>query len=191
MRRALFAIPLLFFALGFVSIVTALSAIGCMALPFLLLARDGKKTWCRGVCPRSSLLDRMGSLKWQRRRAPSPFRDGSLRSLMLWYVALNLLFALGSTAKVAAGQMEAMAYVRLFIAIPLAPLPQLFDLGLPPALLHLSYRFYSMMLGTTLLAVGLGLFFRPRIWCTVCPVSTISNGWLGKKRGRFSPTHVQ
>ena len=101
---------------------------------------------------------------------------------MLWYFGLNLLFITGSTVRIALGLMESMAFVRLFIFIPLFPLPQLLDIAAPPFLIHLSYRLYSMMLSSTILGVVFALVWRNRLWCAVCPVGNLSNKMLGTNR---------
>ena len=111
-------------------------------------------------------------------KSPLLIRTGRARTIMLWYFGLNLLFIIGSTTRIALGKMEPFAFIRLFIFIPLFPLPQLIHLNLSPVLLHLSYRFYSMMLSSTILAAVLARIYRPRIWCAMCPVGTLSNTLL-------------
>lgn len=176
----LFLVTLLYFSLGFVSILIGLLAVFCMAIPFVLLARYKKKVWCSTYCPRASLLMHTGTTK-KTRTIPHQFSNGTLKKAMLWYFGLNLLFITGSTIQVAMGNMPSMQYIRLFIAIPLVPLPQLITVEAHPALLHLSYRLYSMMLSSTILAVVLSRLYRPRLWCAICPVGTLSNGLLKKR----------
>ncbi len=173
----LFFITLAYFALGFVSILTANLALLCMTIPFIMLARAKKKVWCQHYCPRASLIDAVGK-KHDWRKNPTFITNGKLRSFMLWYFGLNLLFITGSTTQVALGRMEAMPFIRLFIAIPLFPLPQLINLEAAPFLMHLSYRFYSMMLSTTIIALVLSRIYRPRMWCAVCPVGNLSDRML-------------
>ncbi len=177
LAAGLFFLTLTYFALGFVSILTANLALLCMTIPFILLAKAKKKVWCQHYCPRASLIDAVGK-KDDWRKNPTFITNGKLRSFMLWYFGLNLLFITGSTIQVALGRMSAMPYIRLFIAIPLFPLPQLLPAEAPQFLMHLSYRFYSMMLSTTIIAVVLARIYRPRIWCAVCPVGSLSNKYL-------------
>lgn len=177
----LFLVTLLYFSLGFVSILFGLLAFFCMAIPFVLLARYKKKVWCSTYCPRASLLLKTGT-KQKTRPIPRQFSNGTLKKVMLWYFGLNLLFITGSTIQVAMGNMASMEYVRLFIAIPLVPLPQLITVEAPSAIMHLSYRLYSMMLSSTILGIVLSRLYRPRIWCAICPVGTLSNEILRKRR---------
>ena len=43
--KGVFLVTLLYFSLGFVSILFGLSALLCMAIPFILLARYKRKLW--------------------------------------------------------------------------------------------------------------------------------------------------
>jgi len=177
----LFLITLLYFSLGFVSILFGLLAVFCMAAPFILLSRYKKKVWCSTYCPRASLLMQVGA-KTRTRAIGHQFYDGTLKKAMLWYFGINLLFITGSSIQVAIGNMPSMEFIRLFIVIPLVPLPQLITPEAPPALLHLSYRLYSMMLSSTILGIVLSRIYRQRIWCAICPVGTVSNALLKRQR---------
>ncbi len=177
----LFLITLLYFLLGFVAIQSALLAFACMLFPFILLPIHRKKVWCNRYCPRASLLNLAGKERKRWRVLPTMFTDGYLRRVILWYFGLNLLFITGSTIQVALGRMAPMPYVRLFIAIPLWPLPQVLSIASSDWLIHLSYRLYSMMFSSTLLGFMFARAWRDRAWCAVCPVGNLSNRYLAKK----------
>ena len=179
-----FIVTLLYFALGFLTIYTGLLALVCMMLPFMLIARHKEKRWCSRYCPRASLITLTGTSRKRWKTVPKSFTDGSARKILLGYFAINLLFIVGSTIQVARGVMAPMPYLRLFIAIPLWPLVQVFEISGPAWLTHLSYRFYSMMLSTTLLGILFSRLWRPRAWCAVCPVGTLSNTMLGVSNTR-------
>lgn len=51
------------------------------------------------------------------------------------------------------------------------------DLG---SMAHWGYVFWQMCLVTTILAVGLGLRYAPRSWCSFCPVGTMSSSIGGE-----------
>lgn len=175
LRPYLYVFTILYFLLGFVAIQTALLALACMSIPFILLSRNKQKSWCHHYCPRASLTTLTGRRKTTWRSLPASFTNGKLRKIMLWYFGMNLLFITGSTIQIAIGRMDPMPYVRLFIAIPLWPLVQIAPLAGPDWLLHLSYRLYSMMLSSTILGLAFARVWRPRAWCAVCPVGTLSN----------------
>lgn len=182
-HKYLFLITLTFFALGFVNIHFSLTAIICMTLPIILLLKDRKKTWCQGYCPRASLYSTCGkSKKWNSLRSPRFFIEGKMKWIMLIYFGISLTVILMSTIGVARGMRPAMEYLRFFIIIPIPyKMPQLLDmLEFAPWLTHLSYRFYSMMMTTTVLGLILALIYKPRTWCTICPISTVSDVILKK-----------
>ena len=177
----LYVLTIVYFTLPFVSILFANLALLCMTIPFVLLAKTKQKSWCQHYCPRASLLKSVPN-KQKNRSIPKLIANKKARTIMLWYFSLNLLFITGSTIQVARGNMASMEYVRLFIAIPLFPLPQLIGLQGPTFLLHLSYRFYSMMASTTILALVLGHLYRPRIWCAACPVGTMMDKIISSQK---------
>lgn len=170
----LYVFTVLYFLLGFVAIQTALLALACMSIPFILLSIHKRKLWCHHYCPRASLTKLVGKPEGTWRKMPTSFTDGQLRKIMLWYFGMNLLFITGSTIQVGMGRMDPMPFLRLFIAIPLWPLAQLAQLPSPDWLIHLSYRLYSMMLSSTILGIAFARIWRPRTWCAVCPVGTLS-----------------
>lgn len=182
-HKLLFLFTITFFVLGFINIHFSLFGILCMTLPIVFLLKDRKKTWCQGYCPRASLYTTSGkSKKWSSRNTPQFFLKGNMKWIMLAYFVLSLSFILMSTLGVAKGVRPAMEHLRFFILIPLPfQMPQLLDVINPtPWLTHLSYRFYSMMMTTTILGLALAMIYKPRTWCTICPVATVSDVILKK-----------
>ncbi len=169
----LLIIPLIFLILGFLHIGTALAGLACLLMPFLLLLGKKKRIWCTSVCPRSHWLEWGG--KWGKGKNPPPgLVNKKVRSAVLTYFEVNLLFAAMSTIMVGIGRMPPMDIVRLFIAIPLTSLPQISTAyPLPPVLLHLAYRAYSIMFSSFLAGTVLALLYKPRTWCAVCPINSM------------------
>lgn len=177
-HKLLYLFTITFFGLGFVNIHFSLLGIICMTLPIILLLKDRKKTWCQSYCPRASLYTTCGKTKkWASRNTPRFFIKGNMKWIMLAYFGVSLLFIIMSTLGVARGMRPAMEYLRFLILIPLPfKIPQLFDImDLAPWLTHLSYRFYSMMMTTTFLGLLLAMVYKPRTWCTICPIATASD----------------
>jgi polyferredoxin len=175
-KKPLFLITLGYFALGIINIHLALTALICMALPFILLYRSGKKQWCHGYCPRADFFSLIKA-KGKGKKAPSWLISPKARNGILSYFCVNLMLITTSTWMVALGKIAPIEKIRLFIVfeLPLV-LPQLVELGdVPQAITHLAYRFYSVMISSTLLGLILTLFFKPKTWCAVCPVSTMSS----------------
>jgi len=183
-NRYLYLIVLGYFMLGLVNIHFALLGLICMSIPFILLFKNTQKTWCQGYCPRASLLNKVGKSRLGRSKAsPKFFSRGNMKWIMLIYFGISLTFISLSTLRVATAGVAPMEMLRLLIVIPLPfEMPQLIELsGIAPWLTHLSYRFYSMMLTTTLIGLVLSVLYKPRTWCTVCPISTISGQYISQK----------
>lgn len=180
-NKYLFLITLSFFALGFINIHFALLGLLCMVLPLILLVRYKQKTWCQGYCPRASLFTTFGKLTPKSSyKTPMLFIKGNMKWIMLAYFGINLFIITVSTLKVANGSMPPMNYLRFLLAIPLVgEMPQLVEFGtISLWITHLSYRFYSMMMTTTFLGLILALIYKPRTWCTICPIATVSDVYI-------------
>jgi len=89
-----------------------------------------------------------------------------------------------STLKVAAGSIPAMGYLRFLLVFPIkGEMPQLIQFSnMVSWVTHLSYRFYSMMMTTTVLGLTLAIVYKPRTWCTICPIATISDSYIKFKK---------
>lgn len=184
-NRHLFLFVLFYFTLGFINIHLALLGLICMILPGILLFRDQRKTWCRGYCPRASLYTTIGKLTAKNSyKTPKLFIKGNMKWIMISYFSINLVIIIMSTLKVSGGAIPAMNYLRFLIVLPIpGEMPQLFEFsGIAPWITHLSYRFYSMMMTTAFIGLMMALIYKPRTWCTICPISTLSNVYLKSKK---------
>ena len=181
LSRQLYWITLLYFALGFVNITLALSALICMILPFIMAGKTGKKIWCARYCPRADLLKRFSRIS-RKEKMPDWMKGNRLRNGILSYFCLNLLLIALSTNMVYLGQMPPMDHIRLFILfkIPFAMPQMIMFPGASDTLIHFSYRMYSIMLSSTILGSLFAVLYKPRTWCTVCPVSTMTDRMLQK-----------
>lgn len=184
-NKYLFLITILYFVLGFVNIHFSIFGMLCMFLPIILLLKNNKKTWCQGYCPRASLYTRSGKLTSKySRKTPMFFINGNMKWIMLSYFGISLFIIVMSTVKVASGTIMPMNYLRFLLVIPInAEMPQLIEISnVVTWVTHLSYRFYSMMMTTTVLGLILALVYKPRTWCTICPIATISDSYLNRKK---------
>ncbi len=177
-HKLLYLLTLFFFILGFINIHFSLLGIICMTLPIILLLNTRKKTWCQGYCPRASFFSSCGkNKKWVGLKTPKMFIQGNFKWIMLLYFGISLFFIFMSTFGVAKGMRAPMNYLRFLILIPVPfEMPQLIDISHSFTwVTHLSYRFYSMMMTTTILGLILAFIFKPRTWCTICPIATVSD----------------
>ena len=81
-----------------------------------------------------------------------------------------------STIIVGLGRVEAMDLLRFLIAFPIPfDMPQLIIINLPDFIIHFSYRVYSIMLTSVVIGSILGIIYKPRTWCSICPISTLTS----------------
>ncbi|MCX7842086.1 MAG: hypothetical protein N2489_03320 [Clostridia bacterium] len=184
-KNYLYVLTTVFFAMGFINIAFAWLGFVCMITPFVLLARDKRKTWCQGYCPRASLFGvLLRSRSLTGKPAPAWLSKGKGKWFMLGYFIFNLFVIIISTIMVSSGIRPPSDRVGFANAIQLPwEIPQLLNLGpLPDWASHLSFMMYSMMFTTTVLGLIFGWLFKPRTWCTVCPVNTMSDLLLRNKK---------
>lgn len=180
-NKYLFLFTILYFLLGFVNIHLALLGLFCMVIPFILVLRDHRKTWCTGYCPRASFYSIIGNRTRRKvRRLPEFIINGKLKDILLIYFILNISFVTMSTIGVAAGRILPMEYLRFLIVFPIPfQMPQLIELAnFAPWLTHLSYRIYSMMMTATILGLIMSKLYKSRSWCVVCPIGALSDRML-------------
>lgn len=182
-NKYLFLFTVLYFALGFINIHFSLLGIICILIPIILLVKDNKKTWCQGYCPRSNLYTKLGKLTNKfSGKTPIYFIKGNMKWIMLLYFGISLFIITMSTIRVASGFMPPMKIIKFLIAFPISiDLPQLIEFNnVVPWVTHLAYRLYSMMFTTTSIGLLLALIYKPRTWCTICPIATVSDVYLNR-----------
>lgn len=185
-NRLLFLVTLSFLLLGFVNIHFALIGFLCMTAPIVLLVKTNRKAYCQGYCPRANMYQKLKYIKSNKkvRRMPKWMMGKKAKEIVFNYFLISLGIMVITTIMVLIGRVQPMLSVRLFIVIPLGPLPQIVTIESFPWLMHLSYRMYSMILSTTLLGLVLGLMYQPRSWCVICPITSVSDIYLNNKRNK-------
>ncbi|ERJ11294.1 hypothetical protein [Haloplasma contractile] len=173
---------ILLFVLGIFNILFAWLGFLCMITPFIILVRQKKNKWCQNYCPRANLFSVLFT-KTKTRKTPNWLKKPWVKTFFVYYFVINLFILIWSTFLVSQQFMNAMEAVRFMIAFRIPwQLPQFIHIpNISPWAVHLSFRIYSMMFSTTVIGLLLGFLYRPRTWCTVCPVMTISNKYLKVK----------
>ncbi|WP_027399691.1 hypothetical protein [Anaerovorax odorimutans] len=183
-NKYLYLITILYFVLGIINIHFALIGMICMIIPIILLFKNRKKTWCQGYCPRASLYSNSGKVTSKYSlKVPLSFVKGKIKWIVLAYFVLSLTIIIKSTIMVSLDKAIPVDYLKFLLIFPLEGIPQLLHFKVAPWLLHLSYRFYSLMMTTTILGLILSLVYKPRTWCTVCPIATISDVYIKGSKG--------
>jgi hypothetical protein len=180
MNKRIFSIfTFVYFLLGFVYIYFSYLALFCMAIPFLILIKNKKNNWCSGLCPRADYLNLFRFINFGK-KPPEWLIGDKMKNNIIVYFCLNLVFIILSTLMVSLDRIVPIDKVRLFIVLQLPwDMPQLWAAeNSSPILLHLAYRFYSLMLSSTILGTILAIVYKPRTWCVICPVQTLSTRYL-------------
>jgi len=179
-KKHLFIFTLVYFLLGIINIHFALVALFCLMFPIILLVATKRKIWCQGYCPRANLFTVCTKSAKCSRKTPRFFVTGSMKWIVLVYFLFNLTIITATTIRVSSGVVMPMNSLRflLFMQLPF-DLPQLFHFdNVAPWITHLSFRLYSMMMTTTFIGFILALIYKPRTWCAICPISTVSGLYL-------------
>lgn len=175
---------LFFFILGFFNIVFAWLGFFCLIMPFVLALKDKTNSWCQGFCPRSNLFTKLfKNINSTSKPTPKFLLNGKGKTVMLIYFLLNLFVICMSTLMVLLDKREPLEKIKFLIAFQLPwNIPQFLDIGvMPDWVIHLGFRVYSMMFTTVILGLLLGLLYKPRTWCLICPMGNLTNMTLKQK----------
>jgi hypothetical protein len=178
MKNHYYFFVVLFFVLGLINVVFSLLGLLCFVLPFILLKIKKKNVWCQIYCPRKSYLSLVLSPISLRIKKPKWFNYKTMKSFMVKYLTLNLFFAVMSSMMIFLGRAPEFlpfSHVRFLIVFELFELPQLIHLNVGDALIHFSYRIYSIMFSSTILGLMIGFLLGPNTWCAVCPMNYYLN----------------
>ena len=169
---------IIYFSLGFFNILFAWLGMIDFLVPLAIAVVKGEKTFCNKYCGRSQLFTFLGTnLGLSRKKlAPKWLHSKWFRvSFLVFFMTMfgNIIF---QTYLVASGVESLRDVVKLFWSIKV-PWGWAYTQGLfPDWVAQFSFGFYSLMLTSTLIGLVLMLFFRPRTWCTFCPMGTMTQG---------------
>lgn len=167
---------ILFFALGAFNILFAWLGLIDFTLPLLFALIGGNKWFCNNMCGRGQLLNLMGTKLKLSRNKPAPawvaskwFRYG----FMAFFLAMfgNIVF---QTYLVGAGAGSLQEAIQLFWTIQV-PWDWAYSANtVPDWVAKFSFGFYSLMLTATLIGMIFMVLFKPRTWCSFCPMGTMT-----------------
>ncbi len=178
--------PIIYFSLGFFNILFAWFGMIDFVLPLILAIFGGNKMFCNQYCGRGKLFRFLGKkLKFSGKR-PAPawmsskyFRYGFLIFFMTMFG--NMLY---QTWLVAGGAQDLRQVLKLFWTFKV-PWNWAYTAGMAPDwIAQFSFGFYSMMLTSTLIGLIVMKLYRPRTWCTFCPMGTMTQGICKLKNGK-------
>lgn len=178
---------IIYFTLGFFNILFAWLGLIDFMLPLAIALIKGNKGFCNHLCGRGQLLTKIGSdLKCSRNKvaprwlASKWFRYGFLIFFLVMFG--NMLF---QTYLVAAGAKNLNEVIKLFWAFKV-PWGWTYTAGTVGSwIAQFSFGFYSLMLTSTLIGLGVMVLYKPRTWCTFCPMGTMTQSICKLKNGTY------
>ena len=167
---------IVYFALGFFKILFAWLGMIDFLLPLMIAAFGGNKWFCNHMCGRGQLFHLLGSSLKCSRNKTTPgwmvskwFRYGFLLFFLTMFG--NMVF---QTWLVASGANSLKEVIQLFWTIKV-PWGWTYTAGtVTDWVAKFSFGFYSLMLTSTLIGLIVMLLYKPRSWCTFCPMGTMT-----------------
>lgn len=180
---------IVYFVLGFFNILFAWLGMIDFMLPLIFAIFGGNKWFCNHMCGRGQFLSCVGNhCKLSRqKKAPAWMSSKIFRyGFMLFFFAMfgNMIF---QTYLVGAGAKNLSEAIKLFWTFRV-PWGWSYQEGIvAPWIAQYSFGLYSMMLTSTLIGIIVMILFKPRTWCTFCPMGTLTQTickvkWKGKAK---------
>ena len=164
---------ILYFALGFFNILFAWLGMIDFLVPLFIAIFGGGKAFCNHFCGRGQLFALCGkcsrnkfapkwlSAKW--------FRYGFLVFFLTMFG--NMIF---QTYLVAAGASSLREAIKLLWMFRI-PWGWTYTAGtVADWIAQFSFGFYSLMLTSTIIGLAVNILFKPRTWCSFCPMGTMT-----------------
>lgn len=166
-------------ARGLVNLGFALTGAGAETLvPLGIAIFGGNKFFCNHLCGRGQLFSKLGGDLKCSRNKPTPrwmsskwFRYGFLIFFLTMFG--NMVF---QTYLVGAGASSLREAIKLFWTFRV-PWGWTYTAGtVADWVAQFSFGFYSLMLTSLLLGLIVMVLYKPRTWCTFCPMGTMTQG---------------
>ncbi|MCR4635641.1 4Fe-4S binding domain-containing protein [Butyrivibrio fibrisolvens] len=177
--------PIIYFSLGFFNILFAWLGMIDFVVPIIIASLGGGKAFCNRYCGRGRLFATLPKLLKIKSRKVAPswmygkvFRYGFLIFFLTMFG--NMVY---QTYLVFAGSASLRTVVKLFWTFKLPWNWAYTVTGVPAWITQFSYGFYSLMLTSTLIGLIVMILYRPRTWCTFCPMGTMTQG-ICKLKGK-------
>ncbi|MGE4353078.1 MAG: 4Fe-4S binding protein [Oscillospiraceae bacterium] len=162
--------------LGFFNIFFAWLGLLCFFTLVLISLFGGGKTYCNRYCGRGQLFEILGGRFGLSRKQDMPrwMRSKAFRYGFLIFFFVMFFQILWNTWLVAAGTTGLRQIVTLLWTFKLPWHWAYHGTQLPHWAAQFSFGFYSVMLTSTTLGFVTMMLFKPRSWCTYCPMGTMT-----------------
>lgn len=161
--------------LGFFNILFAWLGLLCFFIPLIISIFKGSKAYCNKYCGRGQLFTKLGkdcniSLKGDMPKFLNNnwFRYGFLIFFLTMFT--NMIFI---TISVFSKTQDLRQFVTLFWTFKL-PWDFAYNGIAIEWIAQFAFGFYSIMLTSTLIGIIMMILFKPRSWCVICPMGTMT-----------------
>ena len=167
---------IIYFALGFFNILFAWLGLIDFMVPLFIAIIGGNKAFCNRYCGRGQLFQQVGGCLQCSRNRPAPkwlaskwFRYGFLIFFLTMFG--SMLFQTYLVASGANNLVEAIKLLWLFRV----PWGWTYTAGtVADWIAKFAFGFYSLMLTSTIIGLVMMALFKPRTWCSFCPMGTMT-----------------
>lgn len=169
---------IIYFILGFFNILFAWLGMIDFLIPIFLAVFGGDKWFCNNMCGRGQLFRVLGKDLKLSRNKPVPkwmtskyFRYG----FMVFFFVMfgNMLY---QTWLVASGTGTLKEVIKIFWTFKV-PWGWTYTAGtVSDWIAQYSFGLYSLMLTSAILGSIVMILYKPRAWCTFCPMGTMTQG---------------
>ncbi len=167
---------ILYFALGFFNILFAWLGMIDFLLPLFIAVIGGNKFFCNSICGRGQLFAVIPKkFKFTRKKAaPAWLSSKWFRYAFLVFFAAMFGNVLYQTWLVYGGAASLKETVKLFWTFRV-PWGWAYTAGTSAEwAAQFSFGLYSLMLTSALIGLILMLLYRPRTWCVICPMGSMT-----------------
>lgn len=170
--------PVIYFSLGFFNIIFAWLELIDFLVPLYFAIFKGNKNFCNRYCGRGQFFAVVGKRFGWQKNSYAPiwltskwFRYGFLTFFLLMFS--NMLF---QTWLVASGAENLEAVVKLFWTVQV-PWSWAYTAGsVPDWVAKFSFGLYGLMLTSMIIGIVVMALYKPRTWCSFCPMGTATQG---------------
>ena len=177
---------ILYFALGFFNILFAWLGMIDFVVPLSFALLGGNKHFCNRYCGRAQLFSKLGGDCKCSRNSVTPRWMSSkwFRYVFLAFFLTMFGVMIFNTYLVAVGAENLKEVIKLFWTFRV-PWGWTYSAGIVPDwIAQFAFGFYSLMLTSTLVGLIVMILFKPRSWCTFCPMGTMTQGICKLKAGK-------
>ena len=174
---------IVYFSVSFFNILFAWLGMIDFLIPVIVAVVGGNKWFCNNMCGRGQLFRILGRNCKLSRNKPIPKGLGSKGFRYGFMVFFFIMFGnmVYQTYLVAAGAKSLRQVVKLFWTFKV-PFRWAYTAGSAPDwAAQYSFGLYSLMVTSTLIGLIVMLLYKPRTWCSFCPMGTLTQGVCKRK----------